>query len=1017
MSERESEDDGHGGVFEASPQAAAILAALSGIMATHIERSPAELESARVAALEGHSTLRGVTRHRRTARYEAHIWEDRRQCYLGGFDVEDHAAKAHDVMAIKCRGAAAAINFDPSLYDALTSLLADVSSASAAERRTERQAVSALAALSGGSASPRASPHTRPQHAHAPPPHERRSPEEVRSHQGVTAAVAPAAAPTGAPHAPAAAGVMRPRREFAPPRQLATDAAAVAPPPSPPELPLPQQQLQPQGLALPPGSRLLATLQAGQSGGRGQVVGAGTAGSPRQPRRAMHLAREHVGAAAGAALFGAHELAAVDAVDGAVGAAGGEGLKRARSSGSSDEAGRGGTAAAVGESGDSGEWSGAEQADKALRTRATKVPRVLTGGMRVVVAPGAGAEGAALPGERAVGHGAEAVPMEEDREEEQTETDEEGVHRWGGGDAAGMQGVAGVKRGAWGVPETTLSGAAIPSGRGRGFGRGGGRGRGSSTGGRARGSTGAAPFAGPSRGRGSRGRNRGRGRSRLTAPPPPHHAVLDLAAPVPVPSPGGGLLADDGRRSAPLSGARVLDLALPRLGGIGVGGSYMVQPCTPQQQLQQKQLERGVYGGHGYGGAWFPTSTGAAEAAQPPQLPPDSRLLAMLQSDQSGGGSGTLAFQLPLREGSPIAKQEEAAGAAVSARGMAAPGGGVIHDAAHNGGATRALDMLCDVAEAVLEEAAGGGSGNNSGSGGSGGVWQQGEGSDARRTHQALMRQVDSGRGAGDRARLLMAHGAMPLATSPDGSVHAGLPIVAIVPIAAGNNASLLEELATVQQAQQEQAARHAQQLAQLQQLHQHQQAAMVHARQMVHAQQMQAAQEAQRAAVMALMPASGAAAAPLQAGQPLVTSQAQQQTPWHTNGQVTTNGPGATQHGGSAFARAAGVAGPSDAGPSDAQAQPSQPSPTASLAVVHPHPVQLITFGPASAVPEHVRRWARQFTATTTLLGSTHALPPVLLMQGSGGGNAAPASAPTNGTGGAWTLSPCLALVPPRDG
>jgi hypothetical protein len=34
--------------------------------------------------------LRGVTRHRRTQRFEAHIWEERRQIYIGGYDVSVH---------------------------------------------------------------------------------------------------------------------------------------------------------------------------------------------------------------------------------------------------------------------------------------------------------------------------------------------------------------------------------------------------------------------------------------------------------------------------------------------------------------------------------------------------------------------------------------------------------------------------------------------------------------------------------------------------------------------------------------------------------------------------------------------------------------------------------------------------------------------------------------------------------------------------------------------------------------
>lgn len=29
--------------------------------------------------------------HRRTKRWEAHIWDDKKQVYLGGFDVEEHA--------------------------------------------------------------------------------------------------------------------------------------------------------------------------------------------------------------------------------------------------------------------------------------------------------------------------------------------------------------------------------------------------------------------------------------------------------------------------------------------------------------------------------------------------------------------------------------------------------------------------------------------------------------------------------------------------------------------------------------------------------------------------------------------------------------------------------------------------------------------------------------------------------------------------------------------------------------
>lgn len=39
--------------------------------------------------------FRGVTKHKRTQRYEAHIWQCKKQLYLGGFDSEILAAKSH----------------------------------------------------------------------------------------------------------------------------------------------------------------------------------------------------------------------------------------------------------------------------------------------------------------------------------------------------------------------------------------------------------------------------------------------------------------------------------------------------------------------------------------------------------------------------------------------------------------------------------------------------------------------------------------------------------------------------------------------------------------------------------------------------------------------------------------------------------------------------------------------------------------------------------------------------------
>lgn len=62
------------------------------------------------------SSMRGVTHHCRTGKYEAHIWESGKQVYLGGFDSEEQAALAYDVIAVKCRGIKAQTNFDMRNY-------------------------------------------------------------------------------------------------------------------------------------------------------------------------------------------------------------------------------------------------------------------------------------------------------------------------------------------------------------------------------------------------------------------------------------------------------------------------------------------------------------------------------------------------------------------------------------------------------------------------------------------------------------------------------------------------------------------------------------------------------------------------------------------------------------------------------------------------------------------------------------------------------------------------------------
>ncbi|XP_077233899.1 AP2-like ethylene-responsive transcription factor ANT [Tasmannia lanceolata] len=74
------------------------------------------------------SQYRGVTRHRWTGRYEAHLWDNSckkegqtrkgRQVYLGGYDMEEKAARAYDLAALKYWGPSTHINFQLDNYHA-----------------------------------------------------------------------------------------------------------------------------------------------------------------------------------------------------------------------------------------------------------------------------------------------------------------------------------------------------------------------------------------------------------------------------------------------------------------------------------------------------------------------------------------------------------------------------------------------------------------------------------------------------------------------------------------------------------------------------------------------------------------------------------------------------------------------------------------------------------------------------------------------------------------------------------
>ncbi|XP_047951682.1 ethylene-responsive transcription factor WRI1-like [Salvia hispanica] len=78
-------------------------------------------DSSATSAKSRSSIYRGVTRHRWTGRYEAHLWDKTtwnsiqnkrgRQIYLGAYDNEEDAARTYDLAALKYWGPSTILNF------------------------------------------------------------------------------------------------------------------------------------------------------------------------------------------------------------------------------------------------------------------------------------------------------------------------------------------------------------------------------------------------------------------------------------------------------------------------------------------------------------------------------------------------------------------------------------------------------------------------------------------------------------------------------------------------------------------------------------------------------------------------------------------------------------------------------------------------------------------------------------------------------------------------------------------
>ncbi|KAG0584801.1 hypothetical protein KC19_3G235300 [Ceratodon purpureus] len=95
------------------------------------------IDACSTGPLKRSSSFRGVTRHRWTGRFEAHLWDKScwndkqhkkgRQVYLGAYDEEEAAARAYDLAALKYWGPGTVINFKLEDYEQQLLEMANIS--------------------------------------------------------------------------------------------------------------------------------------------------------------------------------------------------------------------------------------------------------------------------------------------------------------------------------------------------------------------------------------------------------------------------------------------------------------------------------------------------------------------------------------------------------------------------------------------------------------------------------------------------------------------------------------------------------------------------------------------------------------------------------------------------------------------------------------------------------------------------------------------------------------------------